>query len=300
MKVLQKIPPFLMAITISIGLIFSVYQPVTAAVQSPQNCTRWHTVEKGEYLSAIADQYDTSWRTLVEINQLKDPSLLFPGEKLCIFLSGTSSNPPSNVTTNRSNASIFASSVKEDQSVTMQGKNLSTNTRYNVYLGKYKSDPMDRFLVGSVYTDKNGSFKGTFNIPKKLYDVLKIRMSVTNPRGVSTANWFINTTSTNYTGGINSPELSLAIKSIKKGEQVKIVTENLPANVSFDVYMKKDGAPQQKAILVGKLRDSKGGSVVATYDIPESIKDKSKLVIFAKNNALEMIAEATFENKTKK
>ena len=128
--------------------------------------------------------------------------------------------------------------------------------------------------------------------------MLKIRISATNQRGVSTSNWFINATSSGYTGGIGSPELSLAIQSVKKGERVKIVTTNLPANVSFNVYMKKDGAPQQKAVIVGKLRDPKGGSVVATFDIPDSIKDRSKLEIFAINNALGMMAEATFDNKT--
>jgi LysM repeat protein len=300
MNLIKRTTLFLMAITISIGLISTAYQPVTAAVVEPQNCTRWHTVQRGEYLAIIANQYDTSWRTLVEINGLKDPSLVFSGQKLCIFLSGTSSNPPTNVTTNSSSASVFASSVKEDQSVTIQGKNLSANSRYSVYLGKYKADPVYKILVGSVITDKNGSFKGTYKIPKKLYDVLKIRISATNQRGVSTSNWFINATSSGYTGGISSPELSLAIQSVKKGVRVKIVTTNLPTNVSFNVYMKKDGAPQQKAVIVGKLRAPKGGSVVATFDIPDSIQDRPKLEIFAVNNALGMMAEAIFDNKTTK
>lgn len=290
----------MMAITISIGLVTTTHQPVSAAVESLQNCTSWHTVQQGEYLARIAELYDTNWSDLVEINKLSNPSLIFPQQKLCIFMTGFSSNPPINSSPNSSKSSVFALSVKEDQSVTLQAKNLSANSRYNVYLGKYKAGPTIRILVGSVSTDKNGSFKETYRIPKKLYDVLKIRVSITNQRGVSTTNWFINTTSTGNTGGIGSPELSITVQSVKKGEWVKINTKNLPANVYFNVFMSKDGAPLRKAVMVGKLRDPKGGSVVATFDIPDSIKDWSKLEIFVVNNAIDMIAGETFDNKTQK
>jgi hypothetical protein len=200
--------------------------------------------------------------------------------------------------TSSSSANVTALSVKEDQIVTLQGKNLNASSRYNVYLGNYKADPAQRILVGSANTDKSGFFKATFSIPKKLYDVMKIRVSVTNQRGVSTSNWFINTTSNGNTGGIGSPEMSFDVLSVKKGQWVKIQTENLPANVSFNVYMSKSGASPRKVVLVGKLRDSKGGSVAATFDIPDSIKDRSILDIFIVNKALEMNAEATFDNKT--
>lgn len=48
---------------------------------------------------------------------------------------------------------------------------------------------------------------------------------------------------------------------------------------------------------MGTLRDSKGGSVVATYDIPNTYKELSKLEIYAVNNALDMTALANFDNK---
>ena len=300
MKLLKKATLILMALAVSIGLVLTSSQPVSAAVDEPQKCTRWHTVKTGEYLSLIAEQYETSWYSLVEINQLTNPSRIYAGNQLCIFHSNFSSNPSVNNPINNSSARVFAASVKEDQTVTLQGKNLVANSRYDIYLGKYKTDPAIRTNVGSISTDKNGAFQTTVTIPKMLYDVLKIRVSLTNLRGDTSSNWFINATSSANVGGIGSPELGVAVKSVKKGQWVKIDTNNLPANVSFNVYMRRAGANDKKWVLVGTLRDPKGGKVVESFEIPESIKDRSKLEIMVVNDALDMAAGATFDNITTK
>lgn len=297
MYLFRKLSFFLMASAICLGLVVSVYQPAAAAESSPQNCTRWHTVKKGEYLSMIAETYDTTWLSIAQINNLSNPSLIFPDQKLCIFQSGSVPSSPTGAPS--TSGSIYAVSVKEDQSVTLQGKNLSANTAYKVNLGKYKSYPYSNFLVGSVNTDKSGAFKATYTIPKQLYDVMKVNVSVTSPRGATTSNWFINATSSGNTGGIGSPVFGLTVTAVKKGEWVKISTKNLPANVSFHVYLNKYGATSKKAVMVGMLRDSKGGSVTATFEIPDSIQDKSQLQIIAFNNPIDVTAEAVFFNKTR-
>lgn len=300
MITLKKVLFILIAISISIGLVFSTTQPASAAVKTPEKCTRWHTVQKGEYLSMIADQYDTNWYTLAEINQLTNPSMIFAGNKLCIYHSDFSGTNPVYTPSTSTKASVVATSVKEDQAVTLQGKNLVGDARYNISLGKYKNDQEIGYSVGSVYTNKDGAFTTTVTIPKKLYDVLKIRASLTDQRGKTTSNWFINTTSKGNTGGIGSPDLNIDIQSVKKGNWVKIQTANLPANVSFHVYMNRSGANENKAIYVGTLRDSKGDKVLATYEIPAKLKDRSTLEIFAVNKGLDMEAEAVFDNKTTK
>lgn len=298
MKLLKKATLILMALAISIGLVLTSTQTVSAAVDEPQKCTRWHTVKTGEYLSLIAEQYETSWYSLVEINQLTNPSRIYAGNQLCIFHSNFSSNPPVVNPVSSGSGNLAATSVKEDQSVTLQGKNLAADTRYEIYLGKYKSDPAIRILVGSVSTDKNGAFKKTVTIPKKLYDVVKIRASIISPRGTTTNNWFINTTGSGNVGGVGAPQLGIDIRSVKKAKWVKFDTENLPANVTFSVYISKVDAPAKKAILVGTLSDPKGRDITVTFDIPESLKDRANLEIFLVNNALDMSAEATFNNKT--
>ena len=300
MKTQKKVFLILITICISTVLLVSTFQPVSAAVKTPEKCTRWHTVQKGEYLSKIADQYDTNWYTLAEINQLTNPSLVFAGNKLCIFHSDFSGSSPVYTPTTTTQASVVATSVKEDQAVTLQGKNLVADARYVISLGKYKNIQEIGYSVGSVYTNKDGAFTITVTIPKRLYDVLKIRASLTDKLGKTTSNWFINTTSKGNTGGIGTPDLNINVQSVKKGNWVKIETANLPANVSFNVYMNRSGANENKAIYVGTLRDSKGGTAIATFEIPAKIKDRSILEIFVVSRALDMEAEAVFDNKTTK
>jgi LysM repeat protein len=296
MNLMKKTTLILVVIAISIGLVLTVSQPASAAVKEPGKCTRWHTVQKGEYLSKIAELYDTNWFSLVEINQLTNPSLIFAGNKLCIFHSDYSSSSPVNIPTNSGSGRVFATSVKEDHSVALTGKNLATNTRYTIYLGNYKSDPAIKISVGSISTDKNGAFQKTVAIPKKLYDVMKIRVSISSPTGSTMTNWFINTTSSGNVGGVGSPEVSIDIRSVKKSQWVKIDVQNLPANVTFKVYMRKPDAPMKKAVLVGTLSDPKGRELSTAFDIPDSLKNLAKLEILLINNALNMEAEATFNN----
>lgn len=298
MNLTKKIAQTLVVVAISVGLMMAAHQPAAAAVEKPENCTRWHTVQSGEYLVKISAIYDTNWRDIAEINNLANPSLIFANTKLCIFYTGFTSSPPTNAPVASSRANVFVSSVKEDTFVTIQGKNLAASSLYTVYLGNYKFDSAGRILVGTALTDKNGYFKRTFNIPKKLYDVAKIRINIISSGGVTSSNWFFNTTSTGYTGGIGSPDLSLKVQSVKKGAWVKIAVNNLPPHVSFKVYMNRPDANPKKAVLVGTLLGTKSGSVVASFDIPESLQDRSKLELRAVNNALEMSAEVTFDNKT--
>lgn len=298
MKLTRKTILYLAALAVTIGLVSTKAQSVNAAVASPEKCTRWHTVQKGEYLSKIAAQYNTNWYTLAQLNQLTNPRLIFAGNRLCIYHSDFSSNPLVVNPISSSSGNLAATSVKEDQSVTLQGKNLAANTRYEIYLGKYKSDPAVRIFVGSVSTDKNGAFLKTVTIPKMLYDVLKIRASITSPRGNTTNNWFINTTGSGNVGGVGAPQLNIDIRSVKKTKWVKFDAENLPANVTFKVYMSKADAPAKKAILVGTLSDPKGRDITVTFDIPESIKDRPNLEIFLVNDALDMSAEEIFKNQT--
>ena len=296
MKLFRKTILVLMALAIASGLVLTSSEAVSAAVKDPQKCTRWHTVQKGEYLSKIAEQYDTNWYSLAEINQLINPSLIFQGNKLCIFHSNYSTDFYQYKPVISSSASVFATRVTEDKTVTLEGKNLVKNTKYDIYLGKYKTDLGIRYLAGSISSDKNGSFKTTIPIPKKLYDISKIRVSISNQRSNAISNWFINSTSSGNVGGIGSPEPSLALRSVKKGQWVKVDTINLPANINFNIYMNRPGANESKAVLVGTLRDSKGGTVTKTFEIPEVFKERANLKLILVNNALDMKPEVIFAN----
>lgn len=298
MKMSKRLTLLLLAFAISISLVITTHQTASAAVEKPENCTKWHTVKQGEYLSKIAELYDTNWYSLASINRMSNPSLIYPNQKICIFYSGYTYSPPANTPTGSTSTTVFAISVKEDSYVTVQGKNLSAETRYSVYLNKYYGNLESKILVGSASTDKSGSFKGTYTIPKKLYDVMKISLIVTSPRGSSTSNWFINATSSNNVGGINSPKVSVSILSVKKDKWVKINVKNLPTNVTFKVYINKLDASMRKAVEVGTIRGTKNDLVSDSFDIPGTFKDLSNLEIFVINNNVGISAEAQFNNKT--
>lgn len=42
----------------------------------------FHRVEKGDYLNKIAKEYDKKTKKLVEINEIKNPDLIFPKQKI--------------------------------------------------------------------------------------------------------------------------------------------------------------------------------------------------------------------------
>jgi hypothetical protein len=63
--------------TVSMPIAFDV-EPTTAS------CETEHTVARGETLSSIARQYNTSVQSIIDANQLTDPDLINPGLVLCI------------------------------------------------------------------------------------------------------------------------------------------------------------------------------------------------------------------------
>lgn len=46
--------------------------------------TKTHIVKSGEFLAAIAKRYDTTWQEIAEKNNLKNPNLIIPGQKLIV------------------------------------------------------------------------------------------------------------------------------------------------------------------------------------------------------------------------
>ncbi len=192
---------------------------------------------------------------------------------------------------------VYAKSVVEDKSVTLVGSSLLVNTRYNVYLSKFGKYPSGAKLVGFALTDDKGAFTKTFKIPGKLVDVAKIGINLTSSRGDATSNWFINATASSNTGGEGSANFSFTITSLKKNNWVKIKTKDLPANVTFDVRMGKAGSKGVNGTKVGTLSSDNGGSVRATYDIPDALVGKAQIDIRMENKTLGMSYYVTFDNK---
>jgi LysM repeat protein len=49
----------------------------------PSNkCTKIHVVKRGQYLKQIANLYGTTWQALVKLNGIKNPNVIYPGQRL--------------------------------------------------------------------------------------------------------------------------------------------------------------------------------------------------------------------------
>jgi len=294
MNAYRKVIPIVSIFFLVFSMLAASFQPASAAANA--TCNQWHTVQRGEYLSLIAKMYKTDWKTLAEINSLKDPSRIYTGQILCVSTTGSGSVVvPGSSTSLR----IYASKVKEDVSVTLRGKSLTASTRYTIYLSKYGADFSKAIVAGWASTDKNGSFETTLSIPKKLVDVGIITVSIFSKAGDKASNWFVNASADGNTGGIGFTSLSFKVLSVKEDNWIKIQTSNLIANLRFDVYMGKAGSKGVEGFKVGTLVSSKGGSVKQTYEIPANLQGRSKIDLRLENKTLGIYYYLTIENKTK-
>ena len=295
MNAIRKVLPLLSILLLVFGMLAASYQPGLAAAETAATCKQWHTVQRGEYLSAIARMYRTDWRTLAELNNLKDSNKIYPGQKLCVSTTGSGTV----VTPDYSGSvRVYAYRVKEDVSVTLRGKNLTASTRYTIYLGKYGTDFSKAIQAGWATTDKNGAFETTLVIPSKLVDVMMIAVSIYSKAGDTASNWFVNATAEGNTGGIGAPPLGFKVTSVKKDAWIKIQTSNLLANVPFDVYMGRAGSKGVEGFKVGTLFSTKGGSVKETFEIPANLQGKSRIDLRLENKTLGIAVYLTVENKT--
>jgi hypothetical protein len=188
---------------------------------------------------------------------------------------------------------VYAASAVEDKAVTLKGKTLDINSSYTVYLSNYKLTTYIDTLVGTAKTDASGNFTQSFTIPKNLVDVALIRVTLVNSRGDKAANWFINTTGS-VVGGIGSAAITVTIDEVKEGDWVKITASNLPANVTFQVFVAKGDSTG--SILVGQVSSSSGGKVTATFDLPSEYEGRTKLEVQLKNDSVNMSVIKDFDN----
>ena len=294
MKIHKKFLLIIAALIVATGLM-AVANTNSLAATEVTNCNKWHTVQKGETLKSIAQTYDVTWWYLFNINGLKNPNKITPGQVLCVATSGNPAKPTP--ISSSLSSKVYASSVKEDQTVTVAGKSLTPLTRYSIYLSNFKAKYPVSYLVGTVTTSQDGTFKATYKIPSKLHDVVKIRITATNNLGEAISNWFFNGTYESNTGGVDTPTMSFVIQSVDKDSKVTIKISNLRANTTFKVYMGKAGSQGENGILVGTIKDSSGGTKSYSFKIPDQLQGKSKLDLRVENEILDIVAYKTFENK---
>lgn len=65
--------------TIYVGQVLTI--PMSTPMPMPM---QQHVVQQGETLSSIAAQYGTTWQAIAQLNNIKDPNVIFPGMVLKI------------------------------------------------------------------------------------------------------------------------------------------------------------------------------------------------------------------------
>jgi LysM repeat protein len=65
--------------TIYVGQVLTI--PMSNPMPTPM---QQHVVQQGETLSSIAAQYGTTWQAIAQLNNIKNPNVIFPGMVLKI------------------------------------------------------------------------------------------------------------------------------------------------------------------------------------------------------------------------
>lgn len=261
-------------------------------------CTQYHTVKSGEYLYMIGKTYGVSWRTLAEINDLKDPSRIYPGQKLCISEDGTSPNPsPGAIPT------FSIVSVDKDKSVTIKTSNFPAKDSFDVRMGAFGTKGINGKLIETIDSNKGGSFTANFKIPVSLRGSERIAIRLESNTGSKyfAYNWFYNNTSGGNSGNPSSGYKgfpTFTVVSVVKNDSVTIKTSNLPKKDTFDVYMGKIGTRGLNGIKVDTTSSGQGGSLTLTYKIPEKLKGEYQIAIRMQSPTSGYFAYNWFYNNT--
>lgn len=284
---------FLSIVIMLAGLGFST-QAASAA-----DCDEFHTIKKGEYLSQIAKKYGVSWRTLAEINDIKSPWIIYPGQKLCISEEGTADPTPQPGAV----PTFSIVSVDKDESVTIRTSNFPANDSFDVLMGAFGTRGIGGKKVETINSGKGGSFTADFKIPASLQGSrqIAIRLQSTTGSGYFAYNWLYNNSSGSSSGTPPSgykgfPTFSIA--SVVRDKSVTIKTNNLVPDHKFDVYMGAMGTRGINGTKVDTTSSGKGGTQTLTYTIPASLKGSYQIAIRMQSSTSGYFAYNWFYNST--
>lgn len=182
----QSLVKISLVVLILAAMMFPAMQPALAAT-----CTQYHTVKRGENLYRIGLQYGVSWKVLAEINDLDNPRIIYPGQKLCVSTSGSPAKPPVKAEI----PTFVISSVVRDQSVTIKTNNFPANDTFVVRMGEMGTRGVNGIKVDQISSGSGDELTLTFNIPASLQGSRQIAIRLESPgSGYYSFNWFYNRT----------------------------------------------------------------------------------------------------------
>jgi hypothetical protein len=274
----KKLLMALIAVVVLIGSTGLTFQQAQAAA-----CARYHIVSWGESLSWIGRYYGIPWTTLAQINNIKNPSLIYTGQKICLVLAG--GNPP----TPGASWSYQVVDVQKDSAVSIRTHNFPDNVLFDVKIGMQSGGAMQWIDVGDLDSDRGGTFKATFNIPAAYAGKTRLAIRLIQDKKLTTVDrWFNNVSGGTggagggwywYYGGIPT----IWITSVVRNTSVTIRTHNFPAGLNFDVYMGPMGTRGVGGYHVGSFSSGSGGELVKTFSIPPQLVNHYQISIRTQN-----------------
>ncbi len=203
-----------LSVVLALGLVAAVFAPVLAAPGAVA-CAVQYTVLPGDYLSRIGVTFGVSWPQIAAANNLTNPSLIFPGQVLCIPAgpgtpapTATGSTPAPSATPVATNTPVptvapavtvviptfSILSVVKDTSVTIQTANFPANQTFNVTMGPIGSLGVGGTSAGTISSGAGGVFTATANLPAQMAGVQQIAIRLQSASGYYSYNWFWNFT----------------------------------------------------------------------------------------------------------
>jgi hypothetical protein len=295
MNAIKRFAKSIFFVLLVLGLFASSVRTAQAAAAT---CEQYYTVQRGDYLVAIGREFNVSWRYLADINDLADPTRIYPGQQLCVKATGSPTNPSQPAT--GSGGQVWADQVVEDQYAIIEGQNLAANTRYNVVFSRYGTSIDSGYRVGSDTSDGDGDLIGTFYIPSQLADVRQITVSLLSGSRVAAQNWFYNATATGETGGEEDDDaaqnLSLRVVDVNEDEDVTVEGSSFPAYTDFTVYMADRQASSLRWIEIGLYETGSKSTFKVALDIPAQLHGANQISILFDSQGSKYDVSTWFNN----
>ena len=210
---------------------------------------------------------------------------------------------------------IFIVSVNCDNTVTIRTANFPANTEFAVLMNYYGTLGIAGQQVTTVNSGAGGVLNWTFTIPESLRGLQRIAIRlVSYSTGYYAYNWFWNnpsvacpgspTPGTPYvpsdSGNLPSvgPIPTFFIKAVQRDTSVTIVTNNFPANDTFDVYMNFYGTAGINGIKIGSVNSDGGGTLTYTFTVPDAMKGQPRIAVRLKSPTSGYYAFNWFWNNT--
>ncbi len=295
MRTLNRVLIAFLALVICFGGLGFSAQPAQA-----QSCAYWHYVRYGETLFWIGRMYNMPWTSIAAANGIGNPHWIYAGTSLCIPLygmpgpgGGTGQPGPAGVRL----WSFSVAKVWTADKVGINGYNLPSNIRINVMMGVPNGNHYDFTNLGDLDTDSgnNQYYELPINTePFKSSPTIRLRLTQTKKNGRSFQQDLTFSTTGFVSGGQpNNPWINwtpwgpntgwyaptIWISQVQANNTVTFVTQNYPANLTFQVLMGPMGSAGVGGIPVGTFNSGAGGSFSVTMPIPAQLSGAYQIAL---------------------